>query len=302
MAVGLTADISRMVVLGNKEVFTGNFDTVPREYQGYTTAKTASKKTEYYDSMGNLAAGYEKTENMTLTYSKVVQAYQTSCAIKGWANGYAHSKESIMFDLFNVINSVKAKELARTMLDLEEARAIRHLDNAFATDTLADGVYLCSATHPCKDASGTYNDTLLDAVTMGPDAIKAGIQSFVDFKNHQGGPMVSFPDRFITHKWNMMTYEEIFGSPNQAYEMSNTKNVIPRLKPVYLTRLTSKTAYFFEDSTYEHIIFQRFKGAALEFNNAENKVTNPGDMYINAIDYYNTCVLPNIGIAGSAGA
>jgi hypothetical protein len=300
MAITLSADISRMVVLGNKEVFTKNFAALPREYPGYTTPKTATKWTEYYDSMGNLTAGYEKFENTKLTYGKVTQAYQTSCETRGWANGYAHSKEAILKDLFGVINSVKAKELARTMKDMEEARAVYWLDNAFATALLADGAYLCSNSHPLLNAAGQYNDTLTTG-GLSYDNIKTGIQMFVDFKNHAGGPMVSYPDRIITHAWNQALLEEIFGSEKAPHELSNTKNVLPTLKRVFLHYLSSKTAWFLEDSTYEHILFQRLQGASLEFNNAEDKVESPGDMYINAIDYYNTCALPNVGIVGSQG-
>jgi hypothetical protein len=300
MAITMQADISRMIVLGNKQIFTKNFEKIPVEYTQFTTPKTANKWTEYYDSMGNLTAGQEKFENVALTYGKVTQAYQTSIATRGWYNGYSHSKEAAMADLFGVINSVKAKELARTMRDLEEGRAIYWLDNAFATVTLSDGTYLCSNSHPLFNSAGSYNDTLTTGA-LSPDTLKAAIQMFADFKNHAGGPMQSDPKNLITHKYNMIAVKEILGSGNQAYEMSNTKNVLPDLKPVFSRYLSSKTAWFLEDTDYEHILFQWHKDGKTEFGEAEDEVTNPGDMYLRAIAYYNTGALPNVGIVGSQG-
>ncbi len=300
MAILSQSDISRMVVLGNKEVYDTYDKSIPREYPGYTTPKTATKWVEYYDSMGNLAAGYEHFENTKLTYSKVAQAYQTSCTIRIWANGFAHTEVAIASDLFGVINSIKASELAQTMIDLEEERAVYWLNHAFATETLADSVYLCSDTHPCKDASGTYNDTLTTGA-LSYDNLKAAVRQFVLFKNHAGRPITSTPRRLITHAYNQTEVDEIVGSPNVPHEISNTKNVLPKLTPVYLHYLDSQTAYFLEDPRYEHILFQRLKGYGLQFENAENKVDNPGDIYINARAYYNCCALPNVGIVGSVG-
>ncbi|MGL6284095.1 MAG: hypothetical protein ACRC2J_16955, partial [Microcoleaceae cyanobacterium] len=62
MGYTVTADISRMIISGQKEIFTANFDSYPIEYPAFTSAKTATKKTETYDSMGNLKAAEEKTE------------------------------------------------------------------------------------------------------------------------------------------------------------------------------------------------------------------------------------------------
>ena len=295
----MSADISRMTVkAGNKEVFTKNFEKIAIEYPGFTTPKTATQWIEYYDSMGNLTAGQEKFEDVSLEYGKVTQAYQTKIETRGWYNGYSHTKEALMKDLQRVINSVKAKELARTMRDLEENRAIAWLDGAFAGTLLSDGAYLCSNTHPCFNSPGTYNDTLTTGA-LSPDTLKTAIQMFADFKNHAGGPMQSDPKILITHKYNMLAVKEILGSNLQAHELSNTKNVLPDLKPVFSRYLTSKTAWFLEDTDYQHILFQWFKKT--EFGEGEDKVVAPGDLYLWAIAYYNTGALPNVGIVGSQG-
>jgi hypothetical protein len=298
MAVTRTNDISRMIVLGNSEVFTKNWETYPREYPQYTTPKTADKKTMYYDSMGNLPAAAEKPEGGAIQYGKLTQAYQTSVTIKTWANGYSHTMEAIKFDLQGVVNSAKAKELARTMAELEENNAVYWLNNADnAAVTLADGVPMLSNSHPLVNAPGEFNDNLFTGA-LTPDNVKAGLKLFNSFKNHQGGPMKSDPDRFITHKNNMWTVQEIFGSDKKAYELSNTKNSLAPLKNVFLRYLADENRYFMEDTQFDHVLFVSFMKTA--FDEDEDKIGTK-DMYFNAIAMYNTCAVPNIGLVGSTG-
>lgn len=293
-----TNDISRMIVLGNTEVFTKNFETYPREYPGYTTPKTADKKTMYYDSMGNLSAAAEKPEGSAIQYGKVSQAYQTSVTMKTWANGYSHTMEAIKFDLFSVVNSAKAKEIARTMVDLEENNAVYWLNNADnAAVTLADGQPILSNSHPLANAPGEFNDTLATGA-ITPTNVKEALKLFNAFKNHAGGPMKADADRFITHKNNMWTYEEVFGSQNKAYELSNTKNALAPIKPVFLRRIANENYWFLEDSSYEHVLFVTFMKTA--FDEDEDKIGTK-DMYFNAVAIYNTCCKPEIGLVGSTG-
>lgn len=297
MAYTITTDISRMILAGQKEIFLKNYDAFPLEYPQFTTEKTATKKTETYDSMGNLKAAAEKIEGDAITYGKVEQAYQTSVTNKTFANGFQHTLEAIKYDLYGVINSAKAKELARTMRELEEINAITPFDNAFGT-ALADGVPLCSNSKPLFNVAGVFNDTLITGA-LNPDNVKAAVQQFSLFKNHQNGPMKSIPDRILTHAYNMITVEEILMSQKKAYEFSNTENKIPNLKAVYSHYITNRNAYFIEDSNYDHVIIQFFMKTEFDFDEDKRSTKN---VYLNAVAIYNTAALPNIGIVGSSGA
>lgn len=296
MAYTMTTDISRMIVAGQKEIFMKNFDQFPIEYTGFTTDKKATKKSETYDSMGNLQAAQEKLEGGSIAYGKVEQAYQTTITNKTISNGYAVTLEATKYDLYSVVNSVKAKELARTMREYEEASAVVHIDNA-TTTALADGATLATNSRPLFNVPGTFNDTLTTG-GLTPDNLKTAFQMFSQFKNHQGGPMKSVPNRLITSSYNMLTVEEIFGSTLKAYELSNTSNKLPKIKAVYSTYMSSSTAWFLEDSNFDHILFQWFMKTV--FDSDEDKI-NTKNLYLNAIAIYNTGCLPNIGIVYSAG-
>jgi hypothetical protein len=299
MAYTITSDISRMIVAGQKEIFTKNFDAYPTEYPQFTVDKTATKKVETYDSMGNLTAGGEKVEGDAITYGKIEQAYQTSVTNRTWANGYAHTMESIKYDLYGVINSAKAKELSRTMRELEEQRAIKRVDEALTTN-LADGVPLASASHPLVNAPGQFNDTLATASSItDPDNHKTMINKFYEFKNHAGGKMKSKPTDGLTHWSNMITIEEIYGSDKKANELSNTKNALPKISWKYSTYISNQNAWMMWDNTYDHILFQWFMKTV--FDQDEDKISTK-NMYMNAVAIYETAAVPNSGIVYNAGA
>lgn len=285
-----------MLEAGQKKIFFDNLESTPPQYPMYTTRMDSNKAQETYDSIGNLQAAQEKVEGDAINYGKVTQAYQTTIVNKTHANGFSHTYEAVKDDLYGCINSIKAKELARTIRVREERVAIAWLDNAFTT-ALADGKALCANDHPCKDAPGQANDTLTTG-GLTPANLQIGLNMFNDFKNHAGDPMDSDATKLITHKNNMFTVREILQSQLKANELSNTKNALPTLEEVYLRYLTSKTAWFLEDPSFTHIIFQRREETKFEQDYDTRDTKN---YYFNALGRYNCGAIPNIGIVGSAG-
>lgn len=298
MPYTITADISRMIVAGQKEIFTKNLKSYPIEYPNFTTKKSSMKETETYDSVGNLKAAARKIEGDAITYGKVTQGYQTSIKNYTWANGYEITLEATKYDLYGVTNKIEASELARTMRELEETNVIYWIDNIDSAN-LADGVPLASNSHPLLN-SAQLNDTLATAGSIqDPDNHKDMIKMFKSFKNHAGGPMKSYPRKGLTNILNQLDVEEIYQSTNKANEISNTKNVLPKIKWYYSTYANSETFFLMWDPTYEHILFQSFMGTS--FDTDQDKIYTK-NMYFNAVSIYNTGCLPNIGIVYNAGA
>jgi hypothetical protein len=297
MAYNLTDDISRMLEMGQKEVFTKNFNSYPREWIQFANYKSARKQTETYDSMGNLKGAEVKVEGGPITYGKVTQAYQSEITNQTIANGFAHTMEAVKYDLYGVINSIKAKELSRTMLEYEENNMIYWFDNAL-TVNLADGVPLASNSHPLTD-SALLNDTLMTAATIAdPNNHKIMLNMFYDFKNHAGGPMKTTATDGFTHYSNMFTVKEIYGSSSQALEFSNTKNVLPNIKWNYSTYAANQDAWMMWDRNFDHILAQWFMKT--EMDHDKDKVWTK-NMYFNAIAMYNSGAVPNVGIVYNDG-
>lgn len=292
MAYNITTDISRMLEMGQKEIFTKNFNTYPKEWPSFTTFKKARKKTETYDSMGNLKAAEVKPEGSAINYGEVTQAYQTSITNQTVANGFAHTIEAIKYDLYGVINSIKAKELARTMVELEEDIMIYWWDNA-ATVNLADGVPLASNSHPLINSALT-NDTYATASSIAdPNNHYTMMNMFYDFRNHAGGFIKCMPTDGFTHYVNQFNVEQIYSSILQAKEFSNTKNVLPKISWHYSTYASSQTQWGMWDRRYDHIIAQWFMKTA--FENDKDKIWTK-NMYFNSLAMYNSGAIPNVGI------
>jgi len=297
MAYNVTSDISRMIVAGQKEIFMDNFDNYPLEYPSFTTEKSSNKQTETYDSMGNLKSAEVKVEGDSIAYGKVDQAYQTSIKNLTVANGYAVTIEAQKFDLYGVINSIKAKELARTMRVKEEETAVYWIDNATAVN-LADGVPLASNSHPLVNSALT-NDTLATAASIAdPDSHQTAINMFYDFKNHQGKVQKCVAKKGLTHAKNMFAVEEVYKSINKAIEDTNTKNVLPNIQFCYSTYMSSTTAWMLWDTDYEHVLMQWFMKT--EFDQDEDKI-NTKNLYLNAIAMYNSGCLVPMGLIYNAG-
>jgi hypothetical protein len=299
MAYMITTDVARLLLAGQKEIFMENFNSYPTEYTQFVTIKTSNKQKETYDSVGNLKAAAKKTEGGPIEYGKVTQGYQTTIQNYTWANGYEVTIEAVKYDLYGCVNSIKAKELARTMRELEEANAIYWYDNATAVN-LADGVPLASDSKPLIDAVGVFNDTYAGASSIAdPDNHMAALNLFYDFKNHAGGPMKSTPKTGFTHYANQFTVEEVYNSVNKAQEMSNTKNVLPKINWGYSTYISSKTKWILRDTNFDHVVFQKFMDTV--FENDQDKIYTK-NQYFNAYAIYNTGALPNIGIVVNNGA
>lgn len=297
MPFNITDDISRMLVAGQKEIFTKNLEAYPREWKQYCTIKNSNKRKETYDSIGNLKAAELKPEGAPIQYGKVTQAYQTTIQNQTIANGYAHSIEAIKYDLYGVINSVKASELSRTMGDYEENTAIYWVNN-ITTVNLADGVPMASASHPLVN-SALLNDNYPTAASIAdPDSHYTALNVFNNFKNHAGTPMKTRATDAMTYIGNQFTIEELWRSGNKAYEMSNTKNVLPPITWHYSTYMTDTNGWMYWDSRFEHFIFQWF--AQTEFEQDKDKVWTK-NMYFNAMAIYNTGAIPNVGLVWNDG-
>jgi hypothetical protein len=299
MGYTMTSDVSRLVVEGQKEIFTKNFDPFPIEYPDFVTMKKSTKQTETYDTVGNLGSASVKPEGDAISYGKIRQAYQTSITNRTIANGFEVTMEAVKYDLYNVVNSAKAKELARTMREKEETEAIAEWDNAFTTN-LADGVPLFTNSRPCIDAIGTLNDTLATASSLTiPENHKTMIKMFSNFVNHAGGRIKAYPNKGMTHVQNMMDIEEIYMSSNKANEISNTKNSLPKIKWVYSTYLNDTNAWFMWDDKFENVLFQNYMDTV--FDSDEDKISTK-NMYLNAVAIYRCGTLPAIGAIGNQGA
>lgn len=297
MAYTQLSQISRALVLGVTDWFTQNFDAYPVQYAQYAKTITSTLETEKYDSMANLAPAAEIVEGQNFNFGSIEQAYETQVKNKKFGGGIQFTVEAMAYDKYQLTIEAKGKELVHIIRDREEELGIKPYDEAF-TVNLADGVPLCSNSHPLYNVPGAFNDTLITGA-ITPDNIKSATQQFATHKNHQGKPFRVFPDQLLTHEYNMITVEEVLNSRNKAYELSNTENKLPALRPAYSRYLTSTNSWFLRDTKIDHAILQFYQG----YRNKMDWEEDFDNKNLKGTVYFlgNAAGLPRPGIVGSVG-
>lgn len=298
---------SRFLLLAFNRWFRANWTKFPQQYKQWNTMIGCDALTGTYDSMGNLADAITMADGADFDIGGMSQAYQTSITAvqigKGWGITYKNQKAAA--NLSDLVPASKAYNVVKSMQNAIEILAITVWDNAF-TVNLADGVPLCSNSHPCFDlvgGTGLVWDNL-ETGALSYATLQAGLQLFATFKDHQGKPAPSMADVIKTHAWNQAAVKIILESsfvPSTSASASAI-NPTPNLRPVFSNYLTSKTAWFVEDSSPDrpHGICQYLNGVPEPENKVEYNYLNRD--YIVTSAYFIGCnAVPNIGLVGSTG-
>lgn len=304
-----TTDISRFLLAKFQRYYAPNWDSYPKEYAMWNTMKGSDTLIGYYDTIGNLAEAAVMSDGADFDIGAIVQAYETSIESVQYGKGFGITLKAMKAaaNKSDVISQAKVYALAKSMLVALEKVGITPWDGAFATN-LSDGVPMCSNSHPCKDTVGGTNlvyDNLATGGffgTGGYDNLMAGLELFSTMLDHQGNPVPSTPDTFKTHAYNQFQTKALFESMQVPFEESNTKNVLPSLKPVFSHYLTSKTAWWLEDTSPDrpHGIFQYLNGVESPINSVDYVISNGGYQATSAY-FAGAGAIPNVGIVGSAG-
>jgi hypothetical protein len=306
-----TTDISRFLLAKFQRYYHPNWESHPKEYAMWNTMKGSDTLIGYYDTIGNLAAAAVMTDGADFDIGAIVQAYETSIESVQYGKGFGITLKAMKAaqNKSDVITASKVYALSKAMLVALEALGIKPWDDAF-TVNLADGVPMCSNSHPCKDTVGGTNETY-DNLTTGSfygsggyDNLLAGLELFATMKDHQGKPVPSVPDTFKTHAFNQYQTKAVFESTLVPFEatQTNTKNILPGLKPVFSNYLTSKTAWWVEDTSPDrpHGIFQYLNSCPVPENHVDRDIDNGGYVATTAF-FAGASAVPNVGIVGSTG-
>lgn len=300
-----TTTISRALLAQFQEAYYANWDAFPREYDKWNTMVGSDTPKHTFDTFGNLLAAIEMTDGQDFTKNAITQAYETSVTVKQFGTTLAITYMAQMYakNASKVLDKIKIAGVVKSMLVSLEANGITPWDNAF-TVNLADGVPGCSASHPCFDLVGGAG-TLWNNLATGPisyDNIEAGLKKFAGFLDHQGKPVPSVCDTIKTHALNQMALKKLFESQYVPLDNQLVQNPMPMLKAVFSNYLTSKTAWFLEDTSPDrpHGISVYLNSCASP-DNEVNKLPENRDYVASSAFFMNSGMIPNIGLVGSTG-
>lgn len=300
------SDISRFLLAGFQKYFVPNWDSYPKEYSQWNKVVGCPTLAGTYDGAGNLAEAIAMADGADFDVGKITQGYQTTITAGqvGKAFGITYQAQKAAANMSNLVSRAKVVQLVKAMQMKLEKLGIASWDNAFTT-VLADGVAACSANHPCKDAGPSVWDNLATGVAFGTggyDNVEAALVKFANFLDSQANPVPSVPDTFKTHANNQRKFKALFESNYEPVENKMINNTLPALKLVTSHYLTSKTAWFIEDTSEDrpHGIFQYLEGVPEPDNEVNKDFKNRN--YVASSAYFAGCgMIPNIGLVGSTG-
>lgn len=296
MATTYRSDIANFLLLGIKEVWKRNLQTQKKiEYTEISTPKTSNKASEYYDTVGNISPAQVVGESQSIPYNKITQAYRVTVVNEKVANGLQVSLEATDDDLYNVISEAEAGGLRRTMIAKKE-ESVAEIWNGVFTNVGGDGVASAHASHPLVNSTLTNDNLASGAIT--PDNIINANNKFFAIKDQAGKNFDTEGTKIIAHKYKQALLLAILESYLKAIELSNTKNTIPALKPVF-NRYINVEPWHIVDETIPSVIMQSRRGLSA---NIEQDKINTLDYFFNVFERYKSAIIhPGYGHVSSPG-
>lgn len=227
----------------HKGIIWDAYNDKEEQYSKIAEIGTMRKKDETYVHEGGFGLWTENTEGNTINEDEMNEGEKVTFTARRFDKGYSVTWELIQDDLYGVIQQGRgkggsAKWLGRGLRQTIETDVANIINNGFS-NTGYDGVALFSNSHPLADSATNGDNLFTGALT--PANVKSGMtlmRNTVDEANLKiqitpkilwGGPDQEF------------TILEMLQSTNQAFEESNTKNVVSGLKPLILDYITGTT-------------------------------------------------------------
>lgn len=296
MATTYSGDVSRLLILGIKEVMKKLLQTQRTTYYDkISTKKTSNKLAEYYETIGNISPAQIVPEGGEIPYNTIKQGYRTTLTNVKVVNGFSVSIETGDDDLYNAISDAKVGGLMRTMIAKKE-RMVADVWNNATTTLGADGVALAATNHPLINSASVNNNYTTGAIT--PDNVITASNLFNDILDQAGELFDTEATQIIAHNNQMARIMAVLESSLKAYELSNTKNTVPALKPVF-SKYLDKTKWHLRDETIDSVVLQERKGIE---SNTERDTVNNYRWLVNLVERYTAgCINNSYGFVTSSG-
>lgn len=184
--------------------------------------------------MSGLSRFLERGDGEPITYEDPIMGPVVTGVDKEFALGFIISRRTVEDDMYGKANQ-SAKWLGHAASMTKEYRAAGFLDDAFTGATYLgyDGQPLISTAHTFINGAGTWSNRLAVEVGISVTGITAMFDLFQTMKDHNGDPIVSFPDTLIigNNAGDLHRAMQIFGSEFEPFTADNTENAIKKRLP-----------------------------------------------------------------------
>ena|SRR3990167_5239721 len=167
-----------------------------------------------------------KTEGSPVTYDSMRQGWTVRYTHVVYANGFIVTKEAFKDDLYDVVGSRGAQELAFSMRQTKETVASNPYNRAFNSSyTGGDGLELCSTAH-VNISGGTWQNELTNAADLSETALEQACIDMSKWQNDRGLKVNITPKSLHIPYDLVFEAERILKTPHRVGTADNDINAL----------------------------------------------------------------------------
>lgn len=239
----------------HKKFIVNAYEEIPEQWSKVFEVDDARKKEESYVHEGAFGKWQENTEGNTINESEITEGDTATLTVKRFDNGYTVTWELTQDDLYGVMNGQgrggSAKWLGKGLRTRIESLCADVFNDGFS-NTGYDGVSLFSNSHPLADSASTGDNLTTGGLT--PANLKTGMTLMRNQVDEANEKIMALARQLIVGPDLEFTAREITRSTNQAFEQSNTKNVLEGLEPIVMDYIEGDS-WFLRDPRFKNTVF-----------------------------------------------
>ncbi len=184
-------------------------------------------------------------EGSEYSFVRPKQGANKTLTVQKYGKGFSITREAIEDGKFDLVADA-VKKLAKSARESQEISAMNILNNAFTSETTADGQYVCSSAHTLPSGL-TFRNKLSADSDLSPSTLDTMLQDYeTQFIGDSGIYYHIRPKFLVVAPANKRYALEIVGSDLKADTADNNMNSLKSegLQVVVSPRLTDSDAWF----------------------------------------------------------
>lgn len=219
-----TGNIAKLLMPGLNKIWGDGYTDHPMEYTDLFDVDSSEKNYEEDQLIPGFGLAPAKTEGAQVTYDSFSQGITSRYTHVAYAKGFIVTHEAIADNQYKAKAVSSTKRLARSFRQTKENVAANVYNRAFATYLGADGVVLCSASHP--SVSGNQSNLLATAADLSESALEDMVVMIMNATDEQGLKISLMPKALLIPTALAFEATRILKSSGQNDTPNNAVNAL----------------------------------------------------------------------------
>lgn len=218
-----TGNFPELLWPGINKIFGVTYKAIEPVYKKVFNVQKSSMAFEKDQGVTGLPQAGIKEQGDEVSYANPVQGYNKEYIHIVYGLGSSVTKEMFTDDQYRYINRIP-KFLAESMRYAEETVHADVINNAFTTETTADGVAIISSSHINAATGSTQANRPTTYSDLSQTALEQAFIDIAGFKDDQDQIRVVKPKKLLVPRALMFTAEKILGTRAEYASADNTIN------------------------------------------------------------------------------